>query len=146
MLYLLSFAPGNIYFSKMIRFHLMTKENTVIAFLYNCVVFTSDNVYGGGSELLKQNIYPIIRSSYFTIITKFFNNKWWPKGIWSHKKCAILMKLTLWLARALYTMTRCLKEVHFARNQQTLVGNKFLFQFSTAVVYTIAPTGEKQMR
>lgn len=92
MLHLLAFAPvkiGNVYFARMIRFHLMTKENTVIAFLYNCVVFTSDNVYVGGSELLKQNIYPIIRSSYFTIITKFFNNKWWPKGIWSHKNCAI---------------------------------------------------------
>lgn len=56
MLYLLSYAPikiGNVYFSRMIRFHLMMKENTVIAFLYNCAVFTNDNVYGGGSELLK---------------------------------------------------------------------------------------------
>lgn len=56
------------------------------------------------------------------------------------------MKLRLWSSRALYTMTCCLKEVHFARSQQTLVGNKFLFQISAAVVYNIGPKGKKQMR
>lgn len=68
------------------------------------------------SELVNKNIFSISRSSYFKIIIKFFTINGGKKAFGAIKMCH-LMKLKLWLARVLYKITCCFKEVHFAGNK-----------------------------